>query len=246
MYNPIQDGIAKTVTSVQYTEAQPPLALAELVHCFWELKTQCDLHEDFYLHAIPDACINILFNQLNTTIAGVTALRITYTELNLGKRFHYVGIQFLPGAWQGDLQETTNSFVGSAYQGNLPLLATNDALSKVNFSHKQPLLSRLVEQLSAQNLVTFNPITSCILHNIDNIKNVANMASFANISPRQLQRTLKQSTGFSPHDFLKVIRLQQSFKQHYLDAYTDQSHFIHCFRKITGYTPAEYYRKYDV
>jgi YesN/AraC family two-component response regulator len=43
-----------------------------------------------------------------------------------------------------------------------------------------------------------------------------------------------------------VLRMQQSFKQHYLDLYADQSHFIHSFRKITGYTPAKYVNKFDV
>jgi AraC-like DNA-binding protein len=89
-------------------------------------------------------------------------------------------------------------------------------------------------------------VTQKLLENLDAIHNVTDMAELTHMSPRQLQRNLKQSTGFSPHDFLKVIRLQQSFKQHYLDAYSDQSHFIHSFRKITGYTPAEYFRKYDV
>ena len=72
------------------------------------------------------------------------------------------------------------------------------------------------------------------------------MAEVARLSPRQLQRVLKRSTGFTPHDLLKVLRLQQSFKQHYLETYADQSHFIHSFKKITGYTPAQYYRKFDV
>jgi AraC-like DNA-binding protein len=66
------------------------------------------------------------------------------------------------------------------------------------------------------------------------------------LSPRQLQRNLKQSTGFSPHDLLKVLRIQQSFRQHYLNLYADQSHYIHSFRKVTGYTPAKYILKFDV
>jgi AraC-like DNA-binding protein len=72
------------------------------------------------------------------------------------------------------------------------------------------------------------------------------MAEVAGLSPRQLQRTLKQSTGLAPHDLLKILRIQQSFRQHYLDLYADQSHYIHSFRKITGYTPARYKDKFDV
>ena len=140
---------------------------------------------------------------------GVTALRTTYEVLNLGKEFHYVGIQFFPGVWQGNQSE-------------------------------------LVSELIERKLVAVNPVTAAILANLEEIQTVADMAEITQMSSRQLQRTLKKSTGFSPHDFLKVLRLQQSFKQHYLDAYTDQSHFIHSFRKITGYTPAEYFRKFDV
>ena len=246
MYDPVQDGMEKDTQSLTYKHTKPPSALSTLVHSYWELKTEEPLADDFFLHALPDACVNILFNQQNTRIAGVTALRTTYEVLNLGKDFHYAGIQFFPGVWHGDLKETADSFVGTPYLGGLPLVETNKALAKVEFLAKQPVLSALVSQLIECKLVAVNLIVQQILSNLDSIHNVADMAAITRLSTRQLQRNLKKSTGFSPHDFLKVIRLQQSFKKHYLDAYTDQSHFIHSFRKITGYTPAEYYRKYDV
>jgi hypothetical protein len=114
MYSPIQDGIDKSVRSVQFSEAQPPSRLAGLVHCFWELKTVTDLSEDFHYHALPDACVNILFNQVDTHIAGVTALNTKAEVLNLGKSFHYVGIQFYPGVWQGQKEEIIDRYVGLA------------------------------------------------------------------------------------------------------------------------------------
>jgi len=246
MYDPIKDGVDKSVQSVRYTEARPQDDLSELVHSFWELKTEVKLPEDFCLHALPDACVNILFNQADTQIAGVTALRTTYEVLNLGKEFHYVGIQFLPGVWQGNQDETTDSFVGTPYVGDLPLIEVSEALAQVDFGGKQTIFSELTHQLVDQKRVAVNTVTAAILSNLDAIQSVADMAVASNMSPRQLQRTLKKTTGFSPHDFLKVLRLQQSFKHHYLDTYTDQSHFIHSFRKITGYTPTQYYRKFDV
>lgn len=246
MYSPIQDGIEKSVRSVRYTEAKPPSNLSGLVHCFWELKTEKPLPDDFLLHALPDACVNILFNQADTNIAGVTALRTTFEVLNLGKTFHYLGIQFLPGAWQGSREEIVDHFVGTPYLGRLPLIETSNRLAKLDFDAKQPVLSELVQWLINEELVVTNHVTEKILANIDDIHSVVDMATMTNMSPRQLQRTLKQTTGFSPHDLLKVLRLQQSFKQHYLDSYADQSHFIHSFRKITGYTPTKYANKFDV
>jgi len=246
MYDPIQDGIEKKVQSVSFKEEKPPSILSDLVHNFWELKTDKKLPDDFCLHALPDACVNILFNQKDTKIAGVTALRTTYEVLNLGTEFHYLGIQFFPGVWQGNQDETADSFVGTPYLGDLPLIETSNKLTPLDFSAKQSVLSELVSQLIERKLVAVNTVTTKILANIDSIHSVADMAIITQMSARQLQRILKKSTGFSPHDFLKVLRLQQSFKQHYLESYTDQSHFIHSFRKITGYTPAEYYRKFDV
>lgn len=246
MYDPIKDGVDKTVCSVSYTDVKPSDSLSELVHSFWELKTLEKLPDDFCLHALPDACVNILFNQTDTRIAGITVLRTTYEVLNLGREFHYAGIQFLPGVWQGDQNETTDSFVGTPYTGKLPLIETNRVLANVDMKAKQPIFAALVHQLIKLKLVATNPVTASILANINTIQTVADMAEATHMSPRQLQRMLKKSTGFSPHDLLKVLRLQQSFKHHYLDTYTDQSHFIHSFKKITGYTPAQYYRKFDV
>jgi len=246
MYDPIKDGVDKTVRSVRYTDASPAADLADLVHSFWELKTETKLADDFHLHALPDACVNILLNQADTEIAGVTALRTTYEVLNLGREFHYVGVQFLPGVWQGNQNETSDSFVGTAYTGDLPLIETSRRIAGLEFSAQQPVLSGLVHHLIDRKLVAENAVTAVILKNLDTIQTVTDMATATHISPRQLQRMLKKSTGFSPHDLLKVLRLQRSFRQHYLDNYTDQSHFIRSFRKITGYTPAQYYRKFDV
>jgi hypothetical protein len=121
MYRPIRDGIDKTAQSVRYTEVKPPGHLFGLVHGFWELKTERALTDDFCLHALPDACVNILFNQTDTQTAGVTELRTTFDVLNLGKTFHHVGIQFFPGVWQGNPEEIADCFVGTPYQGQLPL-----------------------------------------------------------------------------------------------------------------------------
>ena len=246
MYNPVRDGIEKNMRSVLYTEAKPPSHLRELVHCFWELKTQTSLPDDFRYHVLPDACVNILLDQADIKIAAITALHTNFKVLNLGKAFHYVGIQLLPGVWRGAPNEIINDLVDKPYEGSLSLVKINRKLANLDFFAKQTILSELIEEFINQKLVATNIVTAKILKNIVDIHTVADMAKIANMSPRQLQRTLKQTMGFSPHDFLKVLRIQQSFKQHYLAYYADQSHFIHSFRKITGYTPTKYKKKFNV
>lgn len=246
MYNPVKDGVAKTVELVVYTEAPPPAALSELVHCFWELRTESDLADDFTLHAMPDACVNLLFNQHDTRIAGVTQLHTTHTTLDLGRSFHYAGIQLFPGVWRGDSDASVDHYVGEPYEGDLPLVAVSRAAADVDFDGKARGFSEFVETLLEAGLVAPNPVTAAILTNLDGIHSVRDMAEVAALSPRQLQRALKATTGFTPHDLLKVLRVQHSFRQDYLLAFADQSHFTHSFRKVTGYTPGQFKQTFDV
>lgn len=245
-YRPIQDGIDKRVRSVRYVVKPPPAHLSGVVHAYWELKTQATLPEDFLLLAVPDACVNLLFNQLDPAIAGVTALRARHEVLNLGRAFHYVGIELFPGVWRGSPKELHHQFVGAPYAGDLPLLATSKAMAALDFTEKQGLMSLLVERLIEAKLIAPNPLTANILHNLKRIRSVSDMARLAGLSPRQLQRNLRQSTGLAPHDLLKVLRMQRSFHESYLDLYADQAHYIHAFRALMGYTPLRFFDRFDV
>lgn len=245
-YDPVKDGIDKNTKLVTYLELSPPAHLCQLVHCFWELKTEAPLPENFNYHILPDACVNILFDQIDTKIAAITAIHIEATVLNLRKSFHYIGVQLFPGVWCGNPSEIMNGLVDKEYEGSLNLLEINAELTNLSFFDQQKVLSKTVENMIEDKLIVSNPVTAQILSNLGTINSVTDMADFTKMSSRQLQRKLKQTTGFTPHDFLKVIRLQQSFKQNYLDYYSDQSHFIHSFKQITGYTPNKYTQKFDV
>ncbi len=246
MYNPVQKGIEKSVRSVRYTEVEPPVDLSTFVHRFWEIRSERKLNEDFVFHVLPDACIHLVFNLTAPGTAGLTALRTGAEELNLGRSFHFVGARFLPGIWRGGRSEIVRGVVDSPYAGNLPLIEVSRELARKSFSAMQPVLSNLVRQLIAQKLLTDDEVTTCLLANLDEIDSVSDMANAVGMSARQLQRVIRQTTGFSPHDLLKVLRLQKSFVRNYLDFYADQSHYIHSFRRITGYTPKKYAGKFGV
>ena len=182
------------------------------------------LTDDYRFHALPDACTYIVFDQINRDVMGVSQLRAKSEEFNLGLSFHSVNIRLLPGVWQGGADRVINGMVDAPYVGDLPLAAVND-------------------DLMAQGLVAPNPITEQIFQNLDDMQTVGDMADATGLSARQLQRRLKSSTGFAPHDFLKVLRLQQSLNGADTWDYADQSYFIHSFRNATGYTPGKYAKK---
>lgn len=246
MYEPKGNGKQKAVDTVQFVEAEPPRHLQGIVHRFLELKTSGTLPEDYRFHALPDACSYVVFDQLNLDITGVSKLRAESQEFNLGASFHFVNIRFLPGVWQSTKEPLSYGMVDQAYSGALPLPSINRELSGRPFADQQAILIKLVETLVERKMVAPNPVTEKIFAHLDDIASVADMAEATGISARQLQRTLKRTTGFAPHDFLKVLRLQQALNGSDTWSYADQSHFIHSFRKATGYTPGKYSKKFDV
>lgn len=246
MYDPKGNSKDKSVELVRFHEAEPPRHLRGVVHRILEIKSHSSLADDYRFHALPDACTYIVFDQLDAKIAGVTRLQASSEELNLGNAFHYINIRFLPGVWQGNREQISYGMVNEPYFGDLPLMAINQQLVEQEFAAKQAVLTGFVETLIDRKLAVANPVTEKIFRHLDEIHSVADMAAVSEISARQLQRVLKNTTGFAPHDFLKVLRLQQSLNGDPSLSYADQSHFIHSFRKATGYTPARYSRKFDV
>lgn len=246
MYDPKGNSRERAAAAVQFAETEPPQHLRSFVHRFLELKTDGVLPSEYRFHALPDACTYVVFDQDDPKIAGTTRLRASSEELNLGTRFHYINIRFLPGVWQREKSPVSYAMVDSEYAGELPLLETNLLLQAHSFEDCQVILTRFVEELAARELLVANPMTERIFGRLDDINSVADMAEAAGLSARQLQRSLKRTTGFTPHDFLKVLRLQQALRGDASLSYADQSHFIHSFRKATGYTPGKYAKKFDV
>ncbi|WP_420547625.1 AraC family transcriptional regulator [Curvivirga sp.] len=246
MYDPKGNGKERSIDRVRFVEARPPKHLSGIIHRYLEIYTENSLAEEYQFHALPDACTYLIFDQLNIDVAGVTRLKASSEELSLGKSFHFVNVRFLPGVWQHDLIPVSYGLVKDPYQGDLPLQGLNNELKGLQFSDQQNLLSEFVEELLKRKLVKENIVTQKIFEQLEDIHSVADMAEVAELSARQLQRVLKASTGFAPHDFLKVLRLQQSLLGEPSLSYADQSHFIHSFKKATGYTPARYSKKFDV
>lgn len=153
-----------------------------------ELKTNGPLPEDYRFHALPDACTYLVFDQLDAKITGVSKLRAKSEEFNLGKAFHFVNIRFLPGVWQGGLEQVAYGMMDTPYAGDLPLIDINRALTKTNFVGQQLVLSELVEMLIVRKMVAPISVIERIFQSLDDISSVSDMAMAANLSTRQLQR----------------------------------------------------------
>ena len=83
-------------------------------------------------------------------------------------------------------------------------------------------------------------------------QSVGETADMFCISSRQLERKFKTLTGFAPKSFARISRFQHALRRYgsnyksltdlaYECGYYDQSHFIHDFRKFSGYEPRSYF-----
>lgn len=249
MYDPIQNGIrADFKYDVLYHEQTPAQVVANTVSCYWEIRSVTRLQEDFHYLILPDGCIDLVFDIGPLPCSGealAMALDIRADTINLGREFHYVGIRFQPGTWLKNpsrLIGNTDSLIELAGQ-NMPDL-TNKLGKTSDFSTKLRLLEELAIACQAQEVIKVNHWLRILLTNPGRITSVADMVKLSGYSDRHLQRLLKEQTGYSPHDFLKIIRFQQSLKERSSDAYSDQSHYIHQFKRMTGFTPKVFQATY--
>jgi AraC-like DNA-binding protein len=97
-------------------------------------------------------------------------------------------------------------------------------------------------------------IQACIKHLIHSRVQlpIEQTASMFCVSPRQLERKFKTITGFAPKSFARISRFQHALRSYgssyksltelaYECGYYDQSHFIHDFKKFSGYEPGSYF-----
>lgn len=245
-YQPKGNGRRRDTDRVAFTEMPPPPELSGLIHRILHLQTTAPLDQDYCFHALPDACTYLVLDQSDPRVAGFTRLSAASEEFNLGRTFHFVNVRFLPGVWAGDLADLAFGQLTQPYEGPLPLVDVNRAIHGKPFVEQIPLIADLVTDLADQGVLRPNPAVDAILAQLEDLHTVADMAEASGLSPRQLQRVLRRDTGFSPHDFLKVLRLQEALRGDGTWSYADQSHYIHAFRRATGYTPGKYAKDFDV
>jgi len=95
-------------------------------------------------------------------------------------------------------------------------------------------------------------VRSILEENIsDSDFNVKELSARLHISTTQLYRKLKALTGYSPVEFIRVVKLQKAYnllnqrnntvkEVCYLSGFNNLSYFIKCFREHFGVTPANY------
>lgn len=245
IYTPVQPGIPKqfhqSVSYVEYSLTQPKLK--EAVYCIWHLKTKTPLHEDFTYLVFPDCCIDIVIdiNDASDTVLVMTPGTAALT-LTLGRSFHYLGVRVLPGAWNNVWGVSALDIVSSVEPISIHVPGLRKKLEL--YKHDPNNINVLhVENFLLYQDTQFLPMPEYVLQLLAG-KSVRDVALHSRYSTRQLARIVHEKTGFTPRELIRMGKLQRVIcdvqSKTYLQEYYDQPHYIREFKRISGYTPAEY------
>lgn len=242
IYKPLQPGIpTQHRQHVAYKEFSSRVKSS--VYCFWSLRTRAVLEEDFHYLVLPDACVDIVFD-INQEPAFEGALVMTPTTvastLNLGKDFSYMGVRFLPGAWQEQPSDVVGQTLHFNYLKDYDFRRTRQELQAAKPDKRLTILEGLVASLERRGAIGMTPLANTI----SSCQTVEDYTHLWSLSRRHTQRLFQKHFGYAPHDFIKITRFQQSLRQGSFEAYTDQAHYIREFKRITNLTPSEFQAAY--
>jgi YesN/AraC family two-component response regulator len=257
-FNPMQPTIKETNDNITYIEYLPDVNLQTYIYCYWELKTNQVLANEFYYRVVADGCIDIFFELDKPSENYVMGFCNKYVEFTLGKSFHYIGIRFLPTMFsqifkinaselsnQVELLEVvapqTSTFIAN-------FISTKETFKQVKNVFDQYFLNMLSNVKWDEDVRLYNAI-NIILKKAGVIHVGKDLDT--GVSPRQLRRLFEFYIGDTAKTFSKVVRFQnilrakslkQSLRENKLFfdmGYYDQAHFIKEFKHFYGDTPCQ-------
>ncbi|UGU16802.1 helix-turn-helix domain-containing protein [Sinomicrobium kalidii] len=256
-FTPLQPTVGGGSSGVAYKELFPDLRLCNHIYCYWELKTTHPLENPFSYKVVADACTDIFFEADNPEEMYVMGFTTKYTEFPLEKKFHYIGIRFLPGVFPllfnikgGELTEQVEG-LGELLPKMFErlLLCVSGAVNFLKYKDvfDRYFLGAIYDGKFRIDHRFFNALD--IILKKQGTLHVQNELD-TGISPRQLRRLFEFYIGSTPKTFSKVVRFQhllnarpsvQCLRENklFFDAgYYDQSHFIKEFKTMYGLTPS--------
>lgn len=241
--------------STTYRESAPPPGLREQLVCLWTQEVGAG-GVDHAQHVLPDACVDVIWANGDPPHVAGPATRSIVAALTPGTVL--VGARFRPGASAGVL-----GVEASALQDlHLPLHDVAPALAR-HFSTAVADQERPADRVSvaasllARHLADAAPPDGVVRATVRWLAQhphgrVHELSRALHVSPRQLQRRLLASVGYTPKTLHRILRLQRllalagaadgraSLSSLALRAgYADQAHMTRELRELAGRSPAE-------
>lgn len=246
--------------AVGYEEHPPAKLLQHAVFCYWELYSEKPLAEDYLYRVVADGCTDVYFNRINPAESYTMGFCRRFVQFNLGRKFRYFGIRFLPSFFSQmfriNARQLHNSEVelrhilpdfATFISGIPPELHSDKVINSLD-----DFLTKKLQNIDFVEDQRFYNALAMILNSGGNIK-IGDIDT--GLSERQLRRYFEYYIGASPKIFSQVVRLQTMLRQQlsssglqrrkifFDESYHDQAHFIKEFKTFYGITPGEAFAK---
>ncbi len=260
-YKPIQPAVSGNDYGIIYQEIQPNKEIENFVYCFWQLKTQKTLNQDYDYRVVSDGCIDIFFNHKQPTENFVMGFCRKYTQFQIGKEFDYIGVRFLPSAFPLLFNVNAKTLSNQSQELNKILPNFSNWIKSVikpsdSFETITKILNEKIIGFSRKSAIDYDHRFLDSLNLIFQKNGYLDIEKDLNtgLSPRQLRRIFNFHIGTTAKSFSNVVRFQhilnakpskQSLKENklYFDVgFFDQAHFIKNFKTYYGVTPSEAFR----
>lgn len=245
-----------------YRERTPHIRLTEHAKCYWEFYQHFDAGQEQVVD--PDSSYELILMQEGQLYFDGKPLPQCFIvgQLHTPAVFtgtgdvRFIGIRFYPwglAAYANMAGLRAAGIVTAATEvcDETLLLRLNDIVRKKANNMFSKLDAVLLEALSIVNFHAGNTVLAAVkeLQPGSNFAHIADIAKAYKLSPRQLRRKLKESTGMSPQEIAIRLRFEKArdmlmhqpempFSDVVLACgYTDQSHLIHEFQKYMRRTP---------
>lgn len=221
-------------------------------------------HDMSNVIAVPDGCVDILFEKNQNGVSGRaagTVLEREVIEIKDGKEVF--GVRFLPGVHPAVLNASFSDLVSQELSLQ-DVLYDKDMLKEIEeaydrgewievfMKHYYKALHQREEKKkgTAEEIVQF--AQEEIMNTSGNIT-VAELAEETGYSERYVNKLFSQSVGLNPKTFGKIVKFQKALQMINKETtdirltdigvdsgYYDQAHFIKEFKKYAALTPREY------
>ncbi|UXP31785.1 helix-turn-helix domain-containing protein [Reichenbachiella agarivorans] len=257
-YKPIQPTVSDSDNEISYQESKPNNKIENLVYCFWQLKAQKLLNNDYNYRVVSDGCIDIFFNCKQPMESFVMGFCRRFVQFPIGKEFDYIGIRFLPSAFSYLFGVDARSLSNQSQELIKVLPNFSDWINSEikptdSFENIKKILNEKIIGFSKRQDVHYDQrfldSLSLILKKNGNLNTEKDLNT--GLSPRQLRRIFNFYIGTTAKSFSNVVRFQyilnakpskQSLRENklYFDVgFFDQAHFVKSFKTYYGVTPSE-------
>jgi AraC-like DNA-binding protein len=260
--------VTKANSSVQPMNFQifsPPAHLKDFVRCFWVLESSPDspMPPKEY-QSMADGFGELIFQYkggfegFEKSPVYFRAPKTSVQQLILSNEVEMMGVRLYPHTIPEILHIPASELCNAAHDVRHILNAQDSALAlqvltatstreKIYFVSS--LMSRLVTRRKADPMSQF---VKLIIQR-DGQVSIKDMLTRSGYSERQFERRFTSLSGFTPKQFVRILRYQ-STKRKYASGnyktlaelaqdsgYFDQSHFIREFKEFSGFDPKRYF-----